>query len=251
MSGKQKKILAGALGGAAVLTVYFAVIGWQTNWGPFRFLYKGYGGEVAAIEKRYDAASRQHEIIFYGASNFRLWTEMENDLPAYKVQNHGFGGSTDKMLVEYADRILIPYQPEIVFFQTGSNDYVGLLGSDEEKIAACMAYKRQMFAKIHGQLPEAKFVVMSGLLLPGRAEYMELTQRINRELKQLCEECDYLWFVDASDLTWDGTNYAVDLFVEDGIHLNHKGQLAWRDGYILPQLEKLTAEFELDQIKNR
>lgn len=249
MNGKKKKILAGAVGGAAILTVYFAVIGWQTNWGPFRFLYKGYGGEVAAIEKRYDAAAHQHEVIFYGASNFRLWTEMEKDLSEYKVQNHGFGGSTDKMLVEYADRILIPYQPDIVFFQTGSNDYVTLSGTDEEKVAVCMEYKRQMFGGFHEQLPDSKFVVMSGLLLPGRREYTQLTQMVNQELERLCAETDYLWFVDASDLTWDGKDYANDLFEEDGIHLNHKGQLAWRDGYILPQLEALTAEFELDHLR--
>lgn len=249
MSKKQKKILAGALGGVAFLTAYFAVIGWQTNWGPFKFLYKGYEGEVGAIEKRYAAAERQHEIVFYGASNFRLWKEMENDLSGYKVQNHGFGGSTDKMLVEYADRILIPYQPDIVFFQTGSNDYVGLSGTDEEKVAACMEYKRQMFARFHEQLPEARFVVMSGLLLPGRSEYTGLTQMINRELEQLCAQTDYLWFVDASDMTWDGETYRTDLFEKDGIHLNHTGQLLWRDGYILPQLDELIGEFGLDHLR--
>ena len=249
MRKKQKKVLEAVLGGAVFLTAYFAVIGWQTNWGPFKFLYKGYEGEVSAIEKRYAAAERQHEIIFYGASNFRLWKEMENDLSGYKVQNHGFGGSTDKMLVEYADRILIPYQPDIVFFQTGSNDYVGLSGTDEEKVATCMEYKRKMFAQFHEQLPDAKFVVMSGLLLPGRSEYTGLTQMINRELEQLCARTDYLWFVDASDMTWDGETYRNDLFEKDGIHLNHAGQLQWREGYILPRLEALVAEFGLDHLK--
>lgn len=46
-------------------------------------------------------------------------------------------------------------------------------------------------------------------------------------------------FVDASDMTYDGVNYREDLFINDGIHLNHDGQLAWRDGYILPALEQL------------
>lgn len=244
-----KKFIAGALGGTAVAAAYLAVIGWQVNWGPFKFLYKGYEGEVSAIEKRYPAVERQHEILFYGASNFRLWKEMENDLPGYRVQNHGFGGSTDKLLVEYADRILIPYQPDIVFFQTGANDYVDLSGTDEEKVAACVEYKRQMFARFHEQLPEAKFVVMSGLLLPGRSRYTGLTKMINRELEQLCAQTDYLWFVDASDMTWDGENYRTDLFEKDGIHLNHVGQLQWRDGYILPRLEALVGEFGLDHLR--
>lgn len=48
-----------------------------------------------------------------------------------------------------------------------------------------------------------------------------------------------MYFVDASDMTYDGTSFAQELFIADGIHLNHDGQLRWRDGYILPQLQQL------------
>ncbi len=76
----------------------------------------------------------------------------------------------------------------MVFFQTGSNDYVQIEGTDEVKIEQCMANKRDMFATFHEKLPSAKFVVMSGLLLPGRAEYLALTQEINKQLEAFCEE---------------------------------------------------------------
>lgn len=102
--------------------------------------------------------------------------------------------------------------PAIVFFQTRSNDYVSLKGTAAEKVAACMDYKKQMFAEIHKQLPVAKLVVMSGLLLPGRSKYRELTEEINRALAALCEKTDYIWFVDASAMTWDGQCYADELF---------------------------------------
>ena len=94
-----------------------------------------------------------------------------------------------------------------------------------------------MFESFHGALPDAKFVIMSGLLLPGRSRYTALTQTVNKELQALCNEKDYMYFVDASDMTCDGTSFAQELFVADGIHLNHDGQLRWRDGYILPQLQ--------------
>lgn len=74
--------------------------------------------------------------------------------------------------------------PAIVFFQTGSNDYVSLKGTAAEKVAACMDYKKQMFAEIHKQLPVAKLVVMSSLLLPCRSEYRELTEEINRRWRR-------------------------------------------------------------------
>ena len=224
------------------------ITGLKIGWGPFSFLHT-WDADVEKLRQTYPAEENQNGIIFYGASNFRMWTEMENDLPEYRVQNHGFGGCTDQDLAHYADKLLYPYNPAIVFFQTGSNDYVSLKGTDAEKVAACMDYKKQMFAEIHDQLPDAKLVVMSGLLLPGRSEYRELTEEINKALAALCEETDYLWFVDASAMTWDGQRCAEELFIKDGIHLNHEGQVLWMRDYIRPMIEALISEFDLTQVQ--
>lgn len=40
---------------------------------------------------------------------------------------------------------LYPYHPDIVFLQTGSNDYVNLSDSNEEKVNVCMDFKNEMF----------------------------------------------------------------------------------------------------------
>lgn len=221
--------------------------GMYVGWGPFAFMQ--FDHEEKVILQKYDSETRKREIVFYGASNFRLWTEMENDLSEYKVQNHGFGGSTDKDLVERADTLLYPYAPTVVFFQTGSNDYVSLDGTDEEKVEVCMAYKKFMFETFHEKLPEAKFVVMSGLLLPGRSQYTALTQKINDALEKLCAEYDYMTFVDAEEMTFDGSAYRSELFIKDGIHLNHEGQLLWRDGYIRPAIEALINEYRLEELR--
>lgn len=241
---QHKKLIIGiSLAIVAAVLAGLVFTGWQVGWGPFTFLQ--FNSQERSILNRYDQISRKGEIVFYGASNFRLWTEMENDLAEYRVQNHGFGGSTDRDLVERADRLLYPYAPQIVVFQTGSNDYVSLSGSDEEKISACMEFKRKMFETFHEQLPNAKFIVLSGLLLPGRSQYTELTQAVNRELAALCDGLDYLYFVDAEPLTYDGHTYAKELFIADNIHLNHDGQLLWCAEYIRPKLEELIGTFDL------
>lgn len=223
----------------AACAIGLAVTGYEIGWGPFGFLFKGWESEAAAIENRYDADTRRGEIVLYGASNFRLWKDMEADLAPYKVQNHGFGGCTDRDLVNYADRLLYPYEPEIVFFQTGSNDYVNLSGSDAEKVEKCIEYKEYMFDTFHERLPNAKFVVMSGLLLPGRSRYTAMTREINSRLSDLCAERDYMTFVNAEMMTFDGANYREELFIEDKIHLNHDGQLIWCNQYIKPVIEEL------------
>ncbi|MGN1040275.1 MAG: GDSL-type esterase/lipase family protein [Candidatus Fimimonas sp.] len=232
----------------ALVLLGLILTGLYVGWGPFSYLQ--FDKQEKTIINKYDATTRQNEIIFYGASNFRLWTEMENDLSDYKVQNHGFGGSTDKDLVERADKLLYPYKPQIVFFQTGSNDYVSLKGTDEEKVAKCVEYKKQMFSMFHEKLPDSYFVVMGGLLLPGRSQYAELTKKINYELKTLCESTDYLFFVNAEEMTFDGTAYKEELFVSDGIHLNHYGQLLWCNGYIKPQISAMIEQYRLEGLTN-
>lgn len=242
---KRKKIIIGITSGVvfslvAVLTG-LVITGWKVGWGPFTFMQLN--EHKNNILKRYDPKENQNKIVFYGASNFRLWTEMENDLAEYKVQNHGFGGSTDHNLLESADSLLYPYNPSVVFFQTGSNDYVSLKGNDEEKISSCMDFKKEMFSTFHQKLPNAKFLVMSGILLPKRSQYTELTKKINESLANYSETQEYMTFVDAEKMTFDGTNYRDGLFISDGIHLNHTGQLEWCNNYIKPAIERLVSKY--------
>lgn len=222
-----------------VAVLHLVMLGMAAGLGPFKKL-QNFDREVEALQKRYDANTRKGEIVFYGASNFRLWKDMEEDLKPHVVQNHGIGGSTDIFLIKYAEKMLFPYEPKIVFFQTGSNEYTQLKGTDEERLNKCMEIKDEMFTSFHERLPEAKFVVMSGLLLPGRARFVELTKGINKKLKAYCEaHSDYMTFVDAEDLTYDGGNFRKELFISDMLHLNHDGQLLWRDNYIMPVLNEL------------
>ncbi len=91
---------------------------------------------------------------------------------------------------------------------------------------------------------------MSGLLLPGRSQYTSLTQQINRSLCELCgEHSDYMTFVDAEAMTFDGHSFREDLFIMDGIHLNHDGQLLWCEKYIRPALEAIILESGLETVR--
>lgn len=117
--------------------------------GSFSFLHT-WENDVSSIEEQYSTECKD-EIIFYGASNFSLWEQLDEDLKEYGfiVQNHAFGGSTDQDLIDHADRLLYPYQPKIVVLQTGSNDYVHLNGTDEEKAETCMKQKKEMYETFH------------------------------------------------------------------------------------------------------
>ena len=213
--------------------------GWKAGWEPGKEICTGYEKEVEAIEQKYSAGSSAGCTVFYGASNFRMWKNMDKDLADFKTQNHGFGGATDVLLMHYAERILIPYEPSIVVVQSGSNDYMGLTGSLEEKAETSIALKARMYDLFLDALPNARILALSALLMPGFAGATELSKLINSRLKDLCGQCSRMSFIDADELTFDGSTYRTELFKSDGIHLNRDGQLALCEGFIRPALKEL------------
>ena len=122
---------------------------------------------------------------------------------------------------------------------------MAIQGTKEEKVEQCMRFKETMFETFHEMLPDAKFVVMSGLLLPGRSQYTELTMKVNDALAGLCARYDYMVFIDAQSMTFDGEAYGEELFVSDGIHLNRDGQRLWCESYIRPALKELIEKYDL------
>ena len=99
-----------------------------------------------------------------------------------------------------------------------------------------------MFETFHKRLPKAKFLVMAGILLPGRSQYLELTKEINRQLRELCESNDYMTYVDAEDMTYQSGSFDKSLFQEDKIHLTPEARVRWAEEYIIPALETAVAE---------
>jgi lysophospholipase L1-like esterase len=176
-----------------------------------------------SITERYNSKKQTEEVVFYGASNFTRWKTMESDLSPYAVQNHGFGGSTDVDLMNYAGRLLYPYKPYAVFLQNGTNDY--LSGETAQEM---MKYKDKMYTAFREELPDSYFVVLSGLPLPGRSQFWEREQEVNAALKKYCASHDKMLFVDATEaLTAPTGGFKPEYFADDGIHLNAAGQKAW------------------------
>ena len=163
------------------------------------------------------------EIVFYGASNFTFWKTLEEDMSPYKTQNHGFGGSTDELMKNQAYRMLYPYKPSVVFIQTGSNDNARGLSLDE-----IIENKKKLYAEYLENLPNTLFIVMSGLPLPGRPEFWDNINSLNKFLADYCKDLNNLEFVDAtSTMLNEEGDFRPEYFISDGIHLNAEGHKAW------------------------
>jgi lysophospholipase L1-like esterase len=175
---------------------------------------------------------RPGEGVFYGASNFTLWKTMERDLDPFVLQNHGFGGSTDDLLRRCAPRLLFPYRPSVAVVQTGSNDLA--FGRSLDRV---LADKFSMFDGFCTALPATRFIIMSGLPLPGRAELWEATQSINAAISSYAADHDLVSFADATEVLLDERGgFRPELFRQDGIHLIGAGRAEWSK-VIVPALE--------------
>src|SRR6185369_12623165 len=85
--------------------------------------YAKWEHDIAAFEKS-DRTNPPPKgaVLFVGASSIRRWTTLAQDFPGHRVINRGFGGSEITDSTHFADRIIFPYQPRIIFLRAGGND---------------------------------------------------------------------------------------------------------------------------------
>ena len=188
---------------------------------------------VVSLIEQSEAPIQKGQIVFYGPSNIAQWYSLETDMLPYKAYNHGIGGCIDEDMIRYAPRLLYPYEPAVVFFQTGSNDIAS--GIPLETI---LENKKRMYGLFLENMPEAQLVVCSGLPLPGRTQFWDATVETNALLKKMCDETPRLHFMDATDAmltaagpehlrTSDGRYFNPAYYRQDRIHLNKKGHDVW------------------------
>ena len=231
----------------AACLIGLAVTGRKIGWGPFRFLFS-YGPEVKKLLKSNPYEDNQNRILFYGASNFRLWTSMQEDIREYMIVNNAFGGSTDRDLIRYSEKLLYPYHPAIVVLQTGSNDYVRTKGSEKEILEKCYRTKLEMYDRFHAALKDTPIIILAGIVMPGREKYNGIVRQMNAKLKDYCSGKDYLYFVDSEKLTCGDEGIRRECFVRDGIHLTPDTRKIWYREYLKPELDRIAAEYDLKEL---
>src|SRR5437588_12786686 len=79
--------------------------------------------EIAVFEEmdRKDPPPKR-AVLFIGSSTIRLWSTLAKDFPEYRVINRGFGGSEIVDATHFAERIVFPYEPRLIFLRSGGND---------------------------------------------------------------------------------------------------------------------------------
>lgn len=158
-------------------------------------------------------------LLFIGSSTIRLWTTLAQDFPEHRVLNRGFGGSQVVDSTHFAERIIFPYQPRMVFFRAGGNDLNE--GKSPEQVFADF---KGFVAKVHSRLQKTEIVFISLNPSIARWEQADKTKALNAMIEEYARRTPHLKYIEAYDvpLGRDGRP-RPELFVDDKLHFNAEG----------------------------
>ena len=171
-------------------------------------------------------------IVFVGSSSIRKWTNLTVHFPSFPVVNRGFGGSQLADSVNFADRIITPYDPRQVVIYAGGNDINA--GKDPEVVYGDFV---ALVTKIRAKLPHVRIAYISSAPNPARWAQVERVKRLNALAEAYCRRHG-LDFIKVFPLMLgpDGQP-KPDIFVADRLHMNPKGYAIWKEA-VGPYLQR-------------
>jgi lysophospholipase L1-like esterase len=192
-----------------------------------------YEKEIAAFEAR-DRTNPPPTgcIVFVGSSSIRGWSSLKADFPGFPVVNRGFGGSQLADSVNFAERIITPYQPRQVVIYAGGNDLNA--GKSPEIVYGDFV---ALVTKLRAQLPKTRLAYISVAPSPSRWGQLEKIKRLNALVEKYCRG-HHVDFINVFPLLLGSAGQPrPELYVADQLHMNAKGYAIWKTA-VAPYLEK-------------
>ena len=170
--------------------------------------------------------SPRKAIVCSGSSGMSRWhDQLYDDLAPLTVIPRGFIGSNFNDQIYFADRIYIPYRPRAIMLYQGENDIS--LGASPEQV---LMKFRELVQDIRSELPKVRFYFISIKPSPGRWKLWPKMEEANLLIEKECAENDFIRFIDvASSMFGKEGKLKLNIFDEDGLHLNSKGYKIWRE----------------------
>jgi len=176
--------------------------------------------EIAAYEASDKTnAPPKHGFLFTGASTIRKWTTLAQDFPKQPVINRGVGGPEVVDITHFADRIVFPYEPKMIFFRSGGNDI-----HNGKSAQQTFADYKEFVATVHAKLPETEIVFISQNPTLARMEQNDKEQAYNKLVREYSKQAPHLKYCEVTDMVLDKNGKVrAELFQEDKLHFNADG----------------------------
>lgn len=180
--------------------------------------------EVESITKKYDSVwdSQRETILFTGSSSVRFWKTLEESFPNHQILNTGFGGSQASDLLYHLDDLVLKYRPRKVFIYEGDNDIFA-----RKRPKEIIQTTSDIILQIKKNNPDTKIVLISAKPSISRWQLRRRYRRLNRKYRKLSKKDPLLEYVDVWNPMLNGRKLKMDIFIEDGLHMNSKGYILW------------------------
>ena len=204
-----------SLAGFLAVSLTRSVVGAETNHNFARW-----EKEIAAYEQsdRTQPPPRG-ALLFIGSSTIRLWKTLAQDFPEHRVINRGFGGSQIVDATHFAERIIFPCEPRMIFLRAGGNDLWA--GKSPEQV---FAEFKEFVTKVHAKLPETEIAFISLCPSVARWQQADKEKALNSLVQEYVRQSPRVKYIETYSMSLgpDGQPRA-ELFVADKLHFNAEG----------------------------
>jgi lysophospholipase L1-like esterase len=179
--------------------------------------------EIAKFEKQdAEMPPEKGQNLFVGSSSVRLW-KLKESFPEHICINRGFGGSQLKDVVQFVDRIVIPYEPKVIVLYAGDNDLAAKRTPEEVH-----ADYRTFVDRVREKLPQTKIVWVAIKPSIKRWEIREKGQAANAAIRADIEKGRGDVYVDVwQPMLGDDGMPRAEFYLTDGLHLTPAGYAVW------------------------
>ncbi len=168
----------------------------------------------------------QHGVVFVGSSSIKNWTPtLASDFPHIPVIDRGFGGSQLADSTRFADRIIVPYHPNVVVLYAGDNDI-----NDGRSADQVIDDFKQFVARVRKDLPHAAIVYITIKPSTSRWKLWPQMHAANEGIAAFAKTQKDVRVVDVASRMLDATGKPrAELLLDDGLHMRPAGYAIWID----------------------
>ena len=157
--------------------------------------------------------------LFIGSSTVRLWKSLAQDFPKEQVINRGFGGSEIMDATHFADRIVFPYEPRMVFLRAGGNDIHA--GKSAQEV---FGNYQEFVKRVRAKMPETEIVFISQSPAISRWSEAEENKALNQLVEEYVKGKAGLRYIETYDIVFGADGKPrPELFIADKLHFNAAG----------------------------
>lgn len=183
--------------------------------------------DILLLENKINVNSTK-PVVFYGSSSIRLWRSAKKDFPQYEILNLGFGGSSIDCCAYYFDRLIKPVDLRALIFYAGDND----IGEGRLPDEIFMSFIN-FYELFRSDFPQTKLTFVSIKPSPDRSPALDRIRITNRLIKQFLVHEENSYFLNIFDIMLDSEGEVrKELFLSDGLHMNRKGYLLWKEKFL-------------------